>query len=133
MLVWLALLLANFVSWLSQSSRTTPEPRPRFLYSPCSSRGRCVGFLLVALVALSTLSAILGQEFPVAARIAYVVSPSGLYFALSVGLLYSLWRRHRPRPRLNFVVQHLLVSKEALFGCFVAMSFSWSVVEVFGD
>ena len=36
-------------------------------------------------------------------------------------------------PRLNFVVQHLLGLKEALIGCFVAMSFSWSVVEVFGD
>jgi hypothetical protein len=36
-------------------------------------------------------------------------------------------------PRLNFVVQHLLVSKEALIGCFVAMSFSRSVVEVLGD
>jgi hypothetical protein len=31
-------------------------------------------------------------------------------------------------PRLNFVVQHLLDLKEALIGCFVAMSFSWSVV-----
>ena len=37
------------------------------------------------------------------------------------------------RPRLNFEVQHLLGLKEALIGCFVAMSFSWSVVEVFGD
>jgi hypothetical protein len=36
-------------------------------------------------------------------------------------------------PRLNFEVQHLLGLKEALIGCFVAMSFSWSVVEVFGD
>ena len=36
-------------------------------------------------------------------------------------------------PRLNFVVQHLLVSKEALIGCFVSMSFSGSVVEVCGD
>jgi hypothetical protein len=36
-------------------------------------------------------------------------------------------------PRLNFVVQHLLGLKEALIGCFVAMSFSWSVVEMFGD
>jgi hypothetical protein len=36
-------------------------------------------------------------------------------------------------PRLNFVVQHLLGLKEALIGCFVAMSFSWSVIEVFGD
>ena len=26
------------------------------------------------------------------------------------------------RPRLNFVVQHLLGLKEALIGCFVAMS-----------
>ena len=39
----------------------------------------------------------------------------------------------RPPPRLNFVVQHLLVSKEALVGCFVAMSFPGSVVEVCGD
>jgi hypothetical protein len=39
----------------------------------------------------------------------------------------------RQPPRLNFVVQHLLVSKEALIGCFVAMSFSRSVVEVLGD
>jgi hypothetical protein len=38
-----------------------------------------------------------------------------------------------PAPRLNFVVQHLLGLKEALIGCFVAMSFSRSVVEVFGD
>jgi hypothetical protein len=38
-----------------------------------------------------------------------------------------------PTPRLNFVVQHLLGLKEALIGCFVAMSFSWSVIEVFGD
>ena len=30
-------------------------------------------------------------------------------------------------------VQHLLGLKEALIGCFVAMSFSRSVVEVFGD
>jgi len=37
------------------------------------------------------------------------------------------------RPRLNFVVQHLLGLKEALIGCFVAMSFSGSVVEVFCD
>jgi hypothetical protein len=37
------------------------------------------------------------------------------------------------RPRLNFVVQHFLGLKEALIGCFVAMSFSWSVVGVFGD
>jgi hypothetical protein len=36
-------------------------------------------------------------------------------------------------PRLNFVVQHLLGLKEALIGCFVAMSFSRSVVEVLGD
>jgi hypothetical protein len=36
----------------------------------------------------------------------------------------------RNGPRLNFVVQHLLGLKEALIGCFVAMSFSWSVVEV---
>jgi hypothetical protein len=36
-------------------------------------------------------------------------------------------------PRLNFEVQHWLGLKEALIGCFVAMSFSWSVVEVFGD
>jgi hypothetical protein len=28
-------------------------------------------------------------------------------------------------------VQHLLDLKEALIGCFVAMSFSWSVVEMF--
>jgi hypothetical protein len=35
------------------------------------------------------------------------------------------------RPRLNFVVQHLLGLKEALIGCFVAMSFSGSIVEVF--
>ena len=39
----------------------------------------------------------------------------------------------RETPRLNFVVQRLLVTKEALIGCFVAMSFSWSVVEVLGD
>jgi hypothetical protein len=32
------------------------------------------------------------------------------------------------RPRLNFVVQHLLVTKEALIGCFVAMSFPRSIV-----
>ena len=31
-------------------------------------------------------------------------------------------------PRLNFEVQHRLVAKEALIGCFVAMSFSRSVV-----
>jgi hypothetical protein len=37
------------------------------------------------------------------------------------------------QPRLNFVVQHLLGLKEALIGCFVAMSFSGSVVEVFSD
>jgi len=36
-------------------------------------------------------------------------------------------------PRLNFVVQHLLGLKEALIRCFVAMSFSRSTVEVFGD
>ena len=36
-------------------------------------------------------------------------------------------------PRLNFEVQHLLGLKEALIGCFVAMSFSGSVVEVLGD
>ena len=35
--------------------------------------------------------------------------------------------------RLNFEVQHLLGVKEALVGCFVAMSFSWSVIEVLGD
>jgi len=35
--------------------------------------------------------------------------------------------------RLNFAVQHWLVAKEALIGCFVSMSFSGSVVEVFGD
>src|SRR5664279_420008 len=47
------------------------------------------------------------------------------------------WSRRRQRresetttPRLNFEVQHLLGLKEALIGCFVAMSFSWSVVEV---
>ena len=40
---------------------------------------------------------------------------------------------HLNKPRLNFEVQHLLGLKEALIGCFVAMSFSWSVVEVFGD
>jgi len=34
------------------------------------------------------------------------------------------------KPRFNFVVQHLLVSKEALIGCFVAMSFSRSIVEM---
>jgi hypothetical protein len=33
--------------------------------------------------------------------------------------------------RLNFEVQHLLGLKEAMIGCFVAVSFSWSVVEVF--
>jgi 3D (Asp-Asp-Asp) domain-containing protein len=37
------------------------------------------------------------------------------------------------RPRLNFVVQHLLGLKEALIRCFVAMSFSRSVVELLGD
>ena len=31
-------------------------------------------------------------------------------------------------PELNFEVQHVLVAKEALIGCFVAMSFSGSVV-----
>jgi hypothetical protein len=40
---------------------------------------------------------------------------------------------YRNAPRLNFEVQHLLGLKEALIGCFVAMSFSWSVVEVFGN
>ena len=35
--------------------------------------------------------------------------------------------------RLNFEVQHLLGLKEALIGCFVAMSFSRSIVEVCGD
>jgi hypothetical protein len=42
-------------------------------------------------------------------------------------------RVHPTAPRLNFVVQHLLGLKEALIGCFVAMSFSWSIIEVFGD
>ena len=41
--------------------------------------------------------------------------------------------RPTPPARLNFVVQHLLVRKEALIGCFVSMSFSGSVVEVCGD
>ena len=31
-------------------------------------------------------------------------------------------------PRLNFEVQHGLVAKEALIGCFAAMSFSGSVI-----
>jgi hypothetical protein len=58
--------------------------------------------------------------------------------ALFVWPIYQNLRsvRHRIElmdPRLNFVVQHLLGLKEALIGCFVAMSFSWSVVEVFGD
>ena len=39
----------------------------------------------------------------------------------------------REPPRLNFVVQHLLGLKEAFIGCFVCMSFAWSVVELFGD
>jgi hypothetical protein len=39
----------------------------------------------------------------------------------------------RQRRRLNFVVQHLLGLKEALIRCFVAMSFSGSVIEVCGD
>ncbi len=39
----------------------------------------------------------------------------------------------REGPRLNFVVQHWLGLKEALIGCFVAMSFSWSVIKVLGD
>ena len=37
------------------------------------------------------------------------------------------------KPELNFAVQHWLVGKEALIGCFVCMSFAGSVVEVFGD
>jgi hypothetical protein len=47
----------------------------------------------------------------------------------------SLWSLEiaRGRPRLNFVVQHLLGLKEALIGCFVAMSFSRSVVEMLGN
>ena len=36
-------------------------------------------------------------------------------------------------PRLNFEVQHGLVAKEALIGCFVCMSFAGSVVQVLGD
>jgi hypothetical protein len=36
-------------------------------------------------------------------------------------------------PRLNFEVQHRVLGKEAFIGCFVSMSFAWSVVEVFGD
>jgi hypothetical protein len=36
-------------------------------------------------------------------------------------------------PRLNFEVQHWLVAKEALVGCFVSMSFAGSVVELIGD
>ena len=35
--------------------------------------------------------------------------------------------------RLNFAVQHWLVAKKTFIGCFVSMSFSGSVVEVFGD
>lgn len=33
-------------------------------------------------------------------------------------------------PRLNFEVRHWLVANEALIGCFVCMSFTWSVIEV---
>jgi hypothetical protein len=36
-------------------------------------------------------------------------------------------------PRLNFAVQHWLARKEALMGCFVCMSFSRSLVQVFCD
>ena len=53
--------------------------------------------------------------------------------AIESSLAYIAERDAASRPRLNFVVQHLLGLKEALIGCFVAMSFSWSVVEVFGD
>jgi len=35
--------------------------------------------------------------------------------------------------RLNFEMQHWLVTKEALIGCFVSMSFAGSIVELFGD
>jgi hypothetical protein len=48
--------------------------------------------------------------------------------------IYTRVKPERPSaPRLNFVVQHLLGLKKALIGCFVGMSFSWSVVEMFGD
>src|SRR3977135_1869390 len=54
-----------------------------------------------------------------------------LYFGGCFRAVFSLVTRQA--PRLNFVVQPLLGLKEALIRCFVAMSFSWSVVEVFGD
>ncbi len=38
------------------------------------------------------------------------------------------WRKSERTPRLKFEVQHWLVANEALIGCFVSMSFSWSVV-----
>ncbi len=39
----------------------------------------------------------------------------------------------RTSPELNFAVQHWLVAKEALIGCFVCMSFAGPVVEVLSD
>ncbi len=64
-----------------------------------------------------------------------VPEPSSVVL-LTVGLVFVgfYMRRRSPQghlsqsPRLNFAVQHLLVGKEALIGCFVAMSFSRSVV-----
>ncbi len=55
---------------------------------------------------------------------------------LSLNVVSSWWADEAKKcglSRLNFVVQHLLVSKEALIGCFVAMSFPRSVVEMCGD
>ena len=40
---------------------------------------------------------------------------------------------HSQSPRLNFEVQPMLGLKEALIGCFVAMSFSRSIIKVLGD
>ena|SRR6266404_4822662 len=52
---------------------------------------------------------------------------------ISIMVMVAKYILAKKTPRLNFVVQHLLGLKEALIGCLVAMSFSWSVVEVFGD
>ena len=48
-------------------------------------------------------------------------------------LLFHVSPESNRTPGINFEVRHKLAAMEALIGCFVCMSFSWSVVEFLRD
>ena len=92
-LLWLAAMVANLVSWL-RSLSWEAQPPARFLYRPSILTDRAVRFVAAAVFLLLFLAYALKARYPVALQVVWQLPSWIMITGLPVLCCFSIWRRH---------------------------------------